>query len=773
MKPSTKRFFKRSVLLCLIGLGVVFSFVWWILPWFSPLPPALLSSQERSPTYLSTEGIVLQKLLTSRETRHEGQLSLDQISPALIQATLSAEDQHFFQHQGIDFFAILRAAKDNLRYRRTVSGASTITQQLIKISTPKTIRRNLWTKIQESLQARSLEMHWSKEKILCEYLNRLDYGNQFIGIGAASLGYFDKKSLELSPAEAALLAAIPQNPTRLNPFKHEDRTKARQQRILALMQKQNRIKKEAYELAQTENLKLRRYQTGFAAPHLVHMLQAQRIQSSNQPIQTTLELPLQIKAIQSIQYHLEKLHSKNVNQAACVVIENATGKVRALVGSRDFWHSKQGQINGVWSPKSPGSAIKPFTYLMALENEYTPATLLADIPVTFSTPTGSYSPENYDRRYYGPIPLRQALGNSLNIPSVRLLHALGGVSKLYQRLQDLGITSFDQKAQHYGLGLTLGNAPVRLIELTNAYACLARLGQYQSWSLLEDDSPSISSRPLSEAASFLIADILSDSHARSLTFGSNSILNFPFPCAVKTGTSTDYRDNWALGYTPEYTVGVWVGNFDNSAMQQVSGISGAGPILRDIFLYLKEKKSLTWYTPPSQIESAEIDTRTGKLWGDQLIPKTSFHRKENFIRGTLPPKASASDYTEDKLKAFIDPIFKHWLAQTPYWLAHHLELKDEKQMLAQPPVIEFPHQQAVYFLDPDLPDQGAKMRLRVRSVDTVQWQSDTLKITREHGESYVWLEIGVHRLTASSKHGKHRIQFEVKTLGKIPSASNS
>jgi penicillin-binding protein 1C len=319
-------------------------------------------------------------------------------------------------------------------------------------------------------------MSWSRERVLTEYLNRIHYGNLLTGCTAAASGYFNKPLRDLTLAECAFLAAIPQSPTRLNPFRNREAIRPRQERILQAMRELGMITDEQWRVAVAEPLVLQRYTGGFAAPHAVEMLRG-RAKVADGRVRTTINAALQRQVEKIIASRLATLKDRHVTQAAAVVIHNTSGEVLAMAGSRDFFAPDGGQINGAWVPHSPGSAMKPFTYQLAFERGFTPASVLADLPVEYPTPTGVYRPENYAHRIYGPVTCRDALGNSLNIATVKLLASLGGAETLLTRVQELGLSTLTESAEHYGLGLTIGNAPVRLIELANAYACLARLGE--------------------------------------------------------------------------------------------------------------------------------------------------------------------------------------------------------------------------------------------------------------------------------------------------------
>jgi penicillin-binding protein 1C len=486
-------------------------------------------------------------------------------------------------------------------------------------------------------------------------------------------------------------------------------------------------------------------------------------------VRLTLDFTLQQKVEAVIEKRLAALSSKHVTQSAVVVIENATGKVLALAGSRDYFSREGGQLNGAWVPHSPGSALKPFTYLLALNHGFTPATVIADLPVEYATDTGLYRPENYDKKTYGPVTVRDALGNSLNIPAVKMLHQLGGETVLCEALQDFGISTLTEDPSHYGLGLTIGNAPVRLVELANAYACLARLGQWKPCRLIDSpraqdsdgDSASRAARGIDRRTCYLIADILSDPQARLISFGPRTVIRMPFRCAVKTGTSTNYRDNWTLGFTPEFTVGVWCGNFDNSPMANVSGITGAGPIFRDVMMWLHEKRGTTWYEEPEHLERATIDPRNGKRLDDKS-PVVRTSRNELFLEGALPPPARREDYDEEG-RAILPPEFSRWIAQGDHWLTGLVVARAERKT-AMPPRIVTPANGSVFVLDPELPDRGGRLLLRATGGGEVKWSSRTLSVSTANGLSYALLTPGSHELCAIDpvSGAESRAMFEVK-----------
>ena len=726
--------------------ALAFAIVWWGLPWLAPLPERLMDPLPESPTYLATDGRPLRQMLSSDGQRVAAVVPLDEIPDLFVHATLAAEDKRFFSHGGVDLRAVARAAWDNITHRRVVSGASTVTQQLVKISSDEPSRRSWWRKIVQALQARRLEMTWDKPRILTEYLNRVGYGNLLTGCASAAQGYFDKPLRDLTPGECAFLASLPQAPSRLNPFKNPKGVLARRNFVLERMSADGWLDDAARGIALTEKPTLKHFNGGFEAPHAIGLIAGDKPESSR--IRTTIDRKLQSHIEAVISRKLVMLRDRHVTQAAAVVIENSTGRVLALAGSCDFFASDSGQINGAWTPHSAGSAVKPFTYLLALERGLTPASIIADLPVEFGTSTGVYRPENYDHRNYGPVTLRMALGSSLNIPAVKVLKQIGGEKILYDALVDLGVSTLDAEPEHYGLGLTVGNAPVRLLELANAYSCLARLGEFKPWTLLADAPAAESRRIFPESVSYLIADILSDNQARVPTFGPHSVIRLPFRCAVKTGTSRNYRDNWTMAYTPEFTVGVWAGNFDNTPMENVSGVSGAGPIMRDIFNYLHDTRGTSWFTEPADIVRLKIDPRTGRALA-MNSPEIRMSREEAFLKTSLPGPAAPTDYEPGTGRAYLADEYAAWLEKGDHWLAGMVCLKDGEAS-HQPPVVIAPTDGTVIVLDPDLRDGGRRLMLQARG-KKVRWSSPTLKVEHQDGTDIAWLEPGRHIVVATDE----------------------
>ncbi|MEY4386482.1 MAG: penicillin-binding protein [Verrucomicrobiota bacterium] len=726
----------RKVAVATVAGGLA---IWLLLPLVIrcvPLPASLLSARPVDTEFLDRHGIPL-RTIQSTNGLHGRIATLQEVPDSLVRATLAAEDKRFWQHHGVDWRASVRAAMGFIRNGRVVSGGSTISQQVIKLAEPRP--RTLRTKFMETAQAMRLEQIWSKEQILAEYLNRLDYGNRRIGIAAAADFYFGKPPSDLSEAEAAFLAGLPQSPTRLNPHTHFDRAKKRQEWILQREREEDLLSADVVTRAKSQSLSLRPAHGAFRAPHFVDYVLQQNVEPTGSAIQTTLDLRLNDFVQRALNDKLAAIAKQNAKDGAVVVIENQTGNVLALVGSGNYFAPEDGQVNGALAPRSAGSTFKPFTYLLALERGATPASIVADVPAEFPTATGVFAPLNYDRHCYGPMRYRVALANSLNISAVRVLDSIGGPAVLRDRLQACGLGTLTNPPEYYGLGLTIGNAEARLLELANAYASIARMGEFKPVRLIAGN-PGASRRVFDADSCFLIADMLSDNWARTLAFGANSSLRFDFPVACKTGTSSDFRDNWALGFTPEFTVGVWVGNFDGSPMREVSGVSGAAPVLHEVFEELHAQLGTSWFATPSNIVERWVNPISGKL----VAAGSPDAVREKFIAGKLPPVASADDYNaQGRVK--LPAEYREWLASGQSWLANKAVVANQT---AATPRIVTPLPGTTYFLDPDLPESGSRLRLRAGDSAEVEWRSDSLEIQHRDGNSFAILSEGRHELTA-------------------------
>ena len=723
---------------------------WFVLPFSVSLPVGLLENSTASPVLLDRHGTPIAHLTLPDSSRATA-FSLGDLPADFIACTLAAEDKRFYHHSGIDLLATLRASRDFIAHRRVISGASTITQQLIKISSPPSTR-SPWTKFYEALAARRLEMTWSKKQILTAYLNRLDYGNLRIGSAEATRFYFQKPLSDLSLAECALLAGLPQAPSRLNPIRNPQRAVVRRNTVLARLAAGNPTARITTALA--EPVVLRPLIENRPAPWLAQMANLTR------QVHTTLDLPLQQDVETIVRQETSKLREANLRHAAVVVIDNPTGEILALVSSADWNDPRGGQLNGALSPRSPGSTLKPFTYLLAMErNHRTPASILADIPTPFRTPQGLDLPENYDRNYRGPVTLRTALACSLNVPALRELNLLGGAKPLYDLLQTLGITTLDPDPNLYGLGLTLGNAPVRLLEITNAYATLARLGRHRSPALFLSQLE-VENQVFDRRDAWLIADILSDADARAPSFQPGGPLDLPFRCAVKTGTSSDFHDNWCIGYTPQFTVGVWAGNFEQQPMKSISGITGAGPIFHRAMLRLHKSTKPTWFERQSELVDVSIDPRNGK----RMLISEKDSRRDIVPADSIPPPATAADYDASG-KALLDPTYVKWFASC-YNLRRNDFALNPNEVAKEPFRVISPADHATFLLDPEIPSGSDRLRPVTNLPGAAVWSSETLEIEPSTPEPIIHLISGTHTVTATdpATGTTHTLTLRVKSL---------
>lgn len=545
---------------------------------------------------------------------------LNSMPPHVSQSIIASEDKDFYRHPGFSVPSMIRALYINTINHDHLYGGSTITQQLVKnalLNSNKTYLR----KVQEIVLAQEIERRYSKQEILEMYLNFVYFGEDAFGIENASLTYFGKHAKDLSVAESAFLTALLPSPSRLSPFSGDIHgAKLRQQNILQKMYEQRYLTQEQYEKAKKQKLVFQptERQINEFAPHFALMVRdelikkygEERLARSGFRVKTTLDRNLQIHAESAVRKQVEKLSGNNVSNGAAVVMDPKTGEILALVGSADWYNANNGKINLATTPRSVGSSFKPIVYAAGLEQHLiTPATTLMDNPTTFP---GDYRPLNYDRTFRGPVPVRKALANSLNVPAVQVMQKVG----LYEALamaKRLGITTLSDPSQ-YGLSLVLGTGEVKLIELTNVYATFAAQGMKPTPTLIaavtdKNGRPLYKSKVqteqvLSPASAFLISSILSDADARSEAFG--NLLDISRTAAVKTGTAEDYKDALTVGYSPSIVVGVWVGNNDNQPMDSIAGSLGAAPIWKELMEYTLKNTAYEPFKAPSTIISASV-----------------------------------------------------------------------------------------------------------------------------------------------------------------------
>ncbi|HEV2670009.1 MAG TPA: penicillin-binding protein 1C [Gemmatimonadales bacterium] len=558
-----------------VALGV---WVAWPVPRDLTAPPHVTSF-----TLLDRNGLALRSTRAADGSQQRW-LTLGEIDADVLAAFIASEDHRFYEHHGVDLRALGRAIAQNVRARRVHSGASTITMQLARLLRPS--GRTWRGKLFQALWALRLERHLSKQEILEQYLNRVPLGQGSIGVEAAAALYFNASATRLSLGQAALLAGLASAPSADNPFVAPERARARRALVLGRVARYGYASEDALDRARHEPVMPQRSTVPFLAPHFTSRVLQWLDDSPQGAWRTSLDLPLQTALEGEVRHTVYGLADWGVREAALVVLRNSTGEVLAWVGSPDFWADSAGQVDMVVSLRQPGSALKPFLYGLAFDRGFTPASVLPDVPRAYATTTGPYQPRNYDRRFHGPVRAREALASSYNVPAVALADRLGAGSVLGV-LHTAGFASLTHSAEYYGLGLALGNGDVTLLELANAYRGLAAGGLWNpiQWRAVAPGERSIENRRFMSAGSAaLVLDILADPVARIPGFGIDTPFDFPFPAAVKTGTSHHFTDNWAVGVTGEFTVAVWVGNFDGQPMRGVSGVTGAGPLLHRAML---------------------------------------------------------------------------------------------------------------------------------------------------------------------------------------------
>ena len=713
-----------------------------------PLYPPPLPRDARALEFVDRNGLFLGAVI-GRGERRTVAVPLERIAPAFARAVIATEDRRFFIHGAVDGPALLRALARASFERRLPGGASTISMQVARLVEP--VSPGALGKIREVVLAQRLENGLSKRAILQEYCNRAPMGSNLYGVQAAALTYFGVDASQLDLAQASLLAALPNDPVRLDPYRHWAGLKARQRYVLARMRSTGVIDAAAEARAASEHVALRPEAAGIvAAPHfLFHLLP--RIPEGQARVRTTIDRPLQEFVETQVRDVVGALSGNAVHHGAAIVLDNRSGEVLAYAGSPNYFADDDlGRNDGAQALRQPGSALKPFLYELALERrDVRPNTILADVPTAYALPGARvYEPVDYSNRFLGPVRVRVALANSLNVPAVRVLERVG-VANFQARLRELGFAHLTKSADYYGLGLTLGGGEVTLAELARAYAIAARDGDPID---LVETRDARTQQPTSDPGAHapawsLVTDILADSHARATAFGVDSILTLPFPAAVKTGTSSDFRDTWAAGYTRDFTVAVWVGNFDGSPMRGVSGVTGAGPIWSRIMLELYKHGDPPPFAAPDGYVRRPICAETG----------------------TRPPiPAGASANCPVVVSEWLDRDDLRRLSPTPVvvttrgreydeWVIH--QPSRERQATR----ILFPHDGDVFVYDPhDGPAQRLKFEIAGPRGAPLEVALDGKTITATDGD-YLWvLRPGRFTLEARSALGRSHVHYIVE-----------
>lgn len=643
--PKPRLIFPRppSLMVGLTG-GVLLTMIFVFVPYYlyvfvKSLPHPRLLSQRVIPVttqIFDRHGTLLYEIHGDEDRKP---IKLADIPESVKQATIAIEDKAFYSHPGFSIAGIARAARENV-VDHELQGGSTITQQLIKNSL-LTSEISLWRKAREVFLAFWAERLYTKDEILEMYLNQVPYGGTAWGIEAAAETYFGKSVDDLSVAESAYLAGLTAAPSFYSPYgAHPELAKKRQEAVLRRMEEDRYLSQAQAEAAKNELLPLKSHISPIKAPHfvmyvrqLLTQLYGERaVAQGGLRVITTLDLPLQEKVQSIVSSEVSKLASLSVGNGAAVVTDPKTGEILAMVGSKDYFNAADdGNVNVAISERQPGSSIKVVTYAAALEKGLTAASIIDDSPVSYPIAgQPAYAPVNYDGRFHGRVTLRSALANSYNIPAVKTLNQIG-LPSMIEVGQKMGISTWDDTSR-FGLSLTLGGGEVTLLDMAEVYGTLANKGsrvKLDPFIKITDytgktpyERKNSATKVLSEETAFIISDILADNAARTPAFGPSSALVVPGKTvAVKTGTTNDKRDNWTMGYTPSYVVGVWVGNNNNSPMNPVltSGVTGAAPIWNQIMKELLKDKGDEKYSSPGS-----------------LVKIPCFGKSEYFIRGTEP-----------------------------------------------------------------------------------------------------------------------------------------
>jgi len=723
---------------------------------------------------LSREGEVLQRLRTDATVRRGQWVPLAEVSPALRTALVLSEDKRFFEHSGVDWRAASAAAWGNLRNQRT-RGASTITMQLAGLLDGDWRQgpggRTVVQKLGQTVAAQVLDRRWRKDQILEAYLNLVPFRSELVGIDALSRTLFGKAAHGLDDREAAVAAALVRAPNArpalvaqracgvLRDMQATSGAHPAQRATPALA----RVDCDALDLFTTAALQRRAFDASEGvAPHFARYLLRQRSGKDGavpERVPSTLRAPLQRFAVQSLQQHLRELRGRNVEDGAVLVLDNATGAVLAWVGSSGQL-SQASEVDGVLALRQPGSTLKPFLYAQAIaERRLTAASLVEDSPAQITTASGLYIPQNYDRQFKGWVSVRTALAASLNVPAVRTL-VMVTPDAFHRQLGAVGLP-LRESGDYFGYSLALGSPEVPLLHLTNAFRTLANGGRSSAVALSDVAKPRFAPA-LDARAAFIVGDILSDGNARARTFGTDSVLATRFWTAVKTGTSKDMRDNWAVGWSERYTVGVWVGNASGAAMHDVSGTSGAAPIWSAVmgFLHAREPS----HAPKAPLGLARTAVQFGPVAQQPGSPDP---------RGGGQPLEAARDewFVQGTQQAFFAIDYVAISAYPSSASGQNDAKKSAPDAAASPaglpPRITAPAPGTIIALDPDIPP--ARQRLQFTATgNAVQWRLDGKTLGR--GPRVAWLPWpGRHVVQLTDAQGKvlDEVRLEVRGAGVV------
>ncbi len=767
-----KRLFK--IVLSGIGVFVLALFLF-------PLPKDMLFPSS-SQIVRSSSGGILRVFLSEDEMwrMHE---SLDRMSPHLKSAVLEYEDRYFYLHPGFNPVSIARAVLVNAKAKEFKQGGSTITMQLARMieARPRTLR----AKLIESFRTVQLELFYSKDEILERYLNLTPYGGNIVGVSAASYVYYGKSASNLTIAEASLLASIPNNPNFRRPDIYPERAKRARNSILDLIANAGLVDDDDILRAKEEEVPLRRIDLPFLAPHFSRMLRAQSPNTAS--LRSTLDLGLQVRTGQLLESYTSHMKKEGVRNAAMVVIENSTMKIRAWHGSLDFFdRGSEGQNDGVLASRSPGSTLKPFVYGLALDHGVaSPGSMLEDVPADYN----GYQPVNFDGGFSGLVSFEEALIRSLNVPAVNLDAALAQ-NGLHQFMVNAGVNSINQDKSHYGLSLVLGGGEISLIELATLYAGLANGGEFGNYRVLEHSAVSKYSKLLSEEASYYLSHTLAELTRPTMSAVWDWSQDRP-KISWKTGTSYGHKDAWSIGYTKDYTIGVWVGNFDGSGSPALVGAEAAAPILMASFDAIGSET--TWFEKPKTFDKRRVCSISGQTATDLC----SSVRSLPFLAGVSPNKSC-----ELHVRLEVDTqsgkrvcsecrvgrntefrVFERWPAKVATWMDRHDHVLGQipehaencnRILAGETPIIKSPKENAVYKTSSEIPLEYQKISLQAsvsNSTNKIFWFIDQELVHSGSPQDQVFIHAkpGRHIITLLDDSGRSsKTAYSVQSVDSVP-----
>jgi penicillin-binding protein 1C len=735
---------------------------------FFPLEEEKLDNPPSQAIY-DKDGNLLRAFLSSDE-KWRLPCCLSEISPYLKKAVITVEDRFFFYHPGINPWSLIRALYLNVKHRKIISGGSTITMQVARMMEHR--ERTPISKIIEIIRAFKLELCYSKNEILEFYFNMAPYGGNIEGVEAACYYYFQKSPGEISLAQAALLAAVPNSPQQLNPEKFPKRVREKRDEILKYLRKKKVITDEEYLRAINEKTVIENPGIPFVAPHFTDF--AHNSYPEKVKVYTTLDRKIQDRCRKILRRHLNKWRKMSITNGAVVVIENKTNSLRALVGSYDFFdESHSGQVNGAISLRSPGSTLKPLLYAYGIDKGLiTQSSVLWDVPVNYA----GYVAENYDGKYHGAVTVKEALVRSLNVPATHMLAQIG-VRNFVWFLQSNGLSTIDPRQMDYGLSLILGGCDVKLTELTNLYSTLANTGRYRSIRYCEDEPVREGKRILSDGASYITTELLAEVTRPDLPTYWEFSLDRP-KVAWKTGTSYGHRDAWSIGYTRGYTVGVWAGNFDGRSSPELIGVRVAGPILFDILNAISGKSDQRWFARPNSVSTRRVCSVSGmvpnqdcpntveELYLPNVSPTAECNiHKTFYIDSQTGYRLCRSDLTK---RSYEKKVFEIWPPEVATWMERNGYPLDEippvspvfhNLIAGGGPIIRSPSTAFEYQMREGVSIKYQKILLDAsvdNSVNKIFWFLDGKLIWSgaPQKKAFMYPEIGEHTLVCQDDHGR-------------------